>query len=106
ELQRLYRELASASTHKSAFLANMSHELRTPLNAIIGFSQVLREGLFGDVNEKQAEYLDGILSSCNQPLSHIADVLDSLKVAAGDRSRSPGTHLRRVPADCARRLTA
>ena len=50
ELRRLYRELETTSQHKSDFLANMSHELRTPMNAIIGFSQVLREGMVGDVN--------------------------------------------------------
>jgi signal transduction histidine kinase len=83
ELQRLYRELESASQHKSEFLANMSHELRTPLNAIIGFSQVLRERMFGDINEKQAEYLDDILSSGNHLLSLINDVLDLSKVEAG-----------------------
>jgi signal transduction histidine kinase len=83
ELRRLYRELETTSQHKSDFLANMSHELRTPMNAIIGFSQVLREGIVGDVNAKQAEYLDDILSSGNHLLSLINDVLDLSKVEAG-----------------------
>jgi len=83
ELRRLYTELEAASQHKSAFLANMSHELRTPLNAIIGFSQVLRDEMFGSVNEKQAEYLDDIVSSGNHLLSLINDVLDLSKVEAG-----------------------
>jgi signal transduction histidine kinase len=83
ELSRLYRELETTSQHKSDFLANMSHELRTPLNAIIGFSQVLREGMFGEVNAKQREYLDDILSSGNHLLSLINDVLDLSKVEAG-----------------------
>ena len=83
ELRRLYREVETASQHKSDFLANMSHELRTPLNAIIGFSQVLREGMAGDVNKKQAEYLEDILSSGNHLLSLINDVLDLSKVEAG-----------------------
>jgi signal transduction histidine kinase len=83
ELKRLYRELETASKHKSEFLANMSHELRTPLNAILGFSQVLREEMFGEVNEKQREYLDDILSSGNHLLSLINDVLDLSKVEAG-----------------------
>ena len=83
ELRRLYREVETASQHKSDFLANMSHELRTPLNAIIGFSQVLREGMVGDVNEKQTEYLDDILSSGQHLLSLINDVLDLSKVEAG-----------------------
>ena len=83
ELRRLYKELETTSQHKSDFLANMSHELRTPMNAIIGFSQVLREGLVGDVNEKQAEYLEDILSSGNHLLALINDVLDLSKVEAG-----------------------
>jgi signal transduction histidine kinase len=83
ELDRLYRELETTSEHKSEFLASMSHELRTPLNAIIGFSQVLRERMFGELNEKQQEYLDDILSSANHLLSLINDVLDLSKVEAG-----------------------
>jgi signal transduction histidine kinase len=83
ELEAKSRELEVASRHKSEFLANMSHELRTPLNAIIGFSEVLAERMFGDVNEKQAEYLQDILSSGRHLLSLINDILDLSKVEAG-----------------------
>jgi signal transduction histidine kinase len=83
ELDDKSRELEAASDHKSEFLANMSHELRTPLNAISGFSQVLRKGLFGEINDKQAEYLDDILASARHLLSLIDDVLDLAKVEAG-----------------------
>jgi signal transduction histidine kinase len=83
ELQRLYKELETISQHKSEFLASMSHELRTPLNAIIGFSQVLREKLSGEINAKQEEYLDDIITSANHLLALINDVLDLSKVEAG-----------------------
>jgi PAS domain S-box-containing protein len=83
ELDDKSRQLEAASRHKSEFLANMSHELRTPLNAIIGFSEILSERLFGDVNAKQAEYLADILESGRHLLSLINDILDLSKIEAG-----------------------
>ena len=83
------RELEAASRHKSEFLANMSHELRTPLNAIIGFSEVLSERMFGDINEKQAEYLADILESGRHLLSLINDILDLSKIEAGRMDLEP-----------------
>ena len=83
ELERLYRQIETANQHKSEFLANMSHELRTPLNAIIGFSEVLSERMFGEINDKQAEYLADILESGRHLLSLINDILDLSKIEAG-----------------------
>jgi two-component system, NtrC family, sensor kinase len=89
ELADKGRQLEAASRHKSEFLANMSHELRTPLNAIIGFSEVLAEKMFGDVNAKQAEYLQDILESGRHLLSLINDILDLSKIEAGHMELEP-----------------
>jgi signal transduction histidine kinase/CheY-like chemotaxis protein len=83
ELERKKGELEVASRHKSEFLASMSHELRTPLNAVIGFSEVLLDRLFGDLNPKQEEYLEDIRASGRHLLELLNDILDLSKVEAG-----------------------
>ena len=83
EIEEKSRQLEIANKHKSDFLANMSHELRTPLNAIIGFSEVLIEKMFGEVNDKQLDYLHDIHSSGKHLLSLINDILDLSKIEAG-----------------------
>ena len=82
-LGQLYTELDETSRHKSEFLASMSHELRTPLNAVIGFSEVLQERLFGELNDKQAEYVADIHTSGKHLLALINDILDLSKIEAG-----------------------
>jgi len=83
EIEEKSHQLEVANKHKSDFLANMSHELRTPLNAIIGFSEVLIEKMFGEVNEKQLDYLNDIHSSGKHLLSLINEILDLSKIEAG-----------------------
>ena len=83
ELEIARDQALVATQHKSEFLASMSHELRTPLNAVIGFSDVLLEKMFGDLNEKQEEYLQDILSSGQHLLALINDILDLSRIEAG-----------------------
>jgi len=82
-LEQKNLDLEDSSRIKSEFLANMSHELRTPLNAIIGFSEVLKDGLLGELTEKQRGFMGDIFSSGQHLLSLINDILDLSKVEAG-----------------------
>jgi signal transduction histidine kinase len=83
ELRRLYEEIETVSRHKSEFVANMSHELRTPLNAIIGFSELLQQQSFGELNERQLGYVDDVLGAGQHLLAVINDILDLAKIESG-----------------------
>jgi PAS domain S-box-containing protein len=83
ELSRANAELAKAARLKDEFLAGMSHELRTPLNAIMGFAEILQNGAFGPLNEKQLKFSKNIEESGIHLLSLINDILDLSKIEAG-----------------------
>lgn len=83
ELQKTNIELARATRLKDEFLASMSHELRTPLNAILGMTEVLSEGIFGEVNNQQQKYLKTIDKSGTHLLGLINDILDIAKIESG-----------------------
>jgi signal transduction histidine kinase/CheY-like chemotaxis protein len=93
EIEQKSREVEVASRHKSEFLASMSHELRTPLNAVIGFSDVLLEGMFGELNEKQRDYLEDIRDSGRHLLELLNEILDLSKIEAGRMRLEPGPFL-------------
>ncbi len=90
EIVKAKEAAESANKAKSSFLANMSHELRTPLNAVIGFSELMKDGSIGPLNDKQKEYLDYVWESGKHLLSLINDILDLSKVEAGKMELEPG----------------
>lgn len=83
DLDKARKQADSANRTKSEFLATMSHELRTPLNAIIGYSQMLLEGIVGDIEPTQKEYIDRIFANGRTLMGQINDVLDIAKIEAG-----------------------
>ena len=91
ELEHQRAELEVASRHKSEFLASMSHELRTPLNAVIGFSEVLLDRMFGELNDRQDEYIRDIHNSGRHLLELLNEILDLSKVEAGQMVLEPTT---------------
>jgi signal transduction histidine kinase/HAMP domain-containing protein len=92
EIEEKGRQLEEASRHKSQFLANMSHELRTPMNAILGFTELIQDGIYGEVPEKIQETLGRIEANGKHLLGLINDVLDLSKIEAGQLELQPGEY--------------
>src|SRR5262245_66192856 len=83
EIAHKSRELEIASQHKSQFVANMSHELRTPLAAMLGYAELLRDGMFGELPEKSVRIIDRVQANGKHLLGLINTVLDIAKIEAG-----------------------
>jgi len=83
ELEKTNRDLAAANQMKARFISNMSHELRTPLNSILGFSEILLDKTFGDLNEKQMRHVSNISTSGKHLLALVNNILDLAKIEAG-----------------------
>ena len=104
EIQDKSRQLEEASQHKSQFLANMSHELRTPLNAILGYTELILDGIYGDMPDKMRATLERVQRNGRHLLGLINDVLDLSKIEAGQLVLSIGDYsLREVVHDVYRR---
>ncbi len=91
ELERLSSELIRSNRMKSEFLANLSHELRTPLNAVVGFIDLLRAGVYGELTSRQSIPVERIEASANHLRLLVDQVLDLAKIAAGKLDVQPET---------------
>ena len=91
ELEKINKELSKANEMKGRFIANASHELRTPLHSIIGFSEILLQKTFGDLNEKQQRYTNTIYNSGKHLIHLVNNILDLAKIEAGKMELSRQT---------------